>query len=93
MTDAKGERVSISVVNGYLCMSSCEAAKARTGQNPHASSATSQTANAKPDGGPTAAVTFGGSLSGRNAVAPSGAAAQSAPAIGKPPRTSVDIRA
>ena len=84
--------MSISVVNGYLCTSSCDAAKARTGQDPHASSATSQTANAKSDASRTAAVTFGGSLIGRNAVAPTGAAAQPVPANGKPPQTSVDIR-
>jgi hypothetical protein len=27
--------MAISVVNGYLCFSSCDAAKAETGQNPH----------------------------------------------------------
>jgi hypothetical protein len=27
--------MAISVVNGFLCFSSCDAAKAATGQNPH----------------------------------------------------------
>jgi hypothetical protein len=85
--------VSISVVNGYLCMSSCDAAKARTGQDPHASNATSQADNAEPDASQTAAVTFGGSLTGLNAVAPTGAAAQSEAANGKPSQASIDIRA
>ena len=34
--------MAISVVNGYLCMNSCDAAKARTGQDPHASTTTGQ---------------------------------------------------
>jgi hypothetical protein len=27
--------MAITVVNGYLCMNGCDAAKARTGQDPH----------------------------------------------------------
>jgi len=36
--------MAISVVNGYLCMNGCDAAKARTGQNPHANAATADNA-------------------------------------------------
>ena len=82
--------MAITIVNGYLCTSSCDAAKARTGQDPHPQSATNQAPNAKPDGTQSPAVTYGGSLTGKNAVAPAGATAQSA-GSGAPPPT-VDIQ-
>ncbi len=85
--------MSISVVNGYLCMSACEAAKARTGQNPHPQPATDQTSSSKPDWSRTPAVTFGGSLSGRSAVAPVGAGSQSGGAGPYPPPATIDIQA
>ncbi len=93
MTDAKGFCVSISIVNGYLCTSACDAAKARTGQDPHPRSATNQTPNVRPDPSEPPAVTFGGSLSGLNAVAPVGPAALASGANGNPPSSSLDIRA
>ena len=61
--------MAISVVNGYLCMNSCDAAKARTGQNPRAStnapgsSSDNQSNNA---GANDAAVVYGGALAGFN---------------------------
>lgn len=87
----KGERVSISVVNGYLCMSSCDAAKARTGRNPHAGSAANQVSNTKPGSTQTPAVTFGGALAARDAVTSIGAAAQPA-ANGASSQTTIDIQ-
>lgn len=69
--------MAISVVNGYLCMNSCDAAKARTGQDPHASTTTSQsnsdTNKQSKDTTNAAAVVYGGilaSLSNSNSVNP-----------------------
>jgi hypothetical protein len=69
--------VAITIVNGYLCTSSCDAAKARTGQDPHPQSLTNP--NGKPDGTNSTqspAVTYGGALTGKNAVAPTSASSQ-----------------
>ena len=88
----RGERVSISVVNGYLCMNSCDAAKARTGQDPHAGNATNQAPNTKPASTQTPAVTFGGALAARSALTPVGAAAQPAAANGSSSQTTIDIQ-
>lgn len=85
--------MSISIVNGYLCTSSCDAAKARIGQDPHPRSAVDQTPNAKPDSTQTPAVVFGGALAGRNAGAPVGAAQNAGAGRGDPPASLVDIRA
>jgi hypothetical protein len=85
--------VSISIVNGYLCNNSCDAAKARTGQDPHPRSVTNQTPDAKPDAAQTPAVVFGGSLTGQNAVAPVGAPQQTGAANGYPSRAALDIQA
>ena len=62
--------MAISVVNGYLCMNSCDAAKARTGQGPHASTTTGQSnsssSNQTSDTANAAAVVYGGILAGLN---------------------------
>jgi hypothetical protein len=88
--------VAISIVNGYFCNDSCDAAKARAGQDPHPRSPTNQTPNAKPDSKPgsaeTPAVTYGGSLTGTNAVAAVAAGASGGATGGYPPPT-VDIQA
>ena len=50
--------MAVSVVNGYVCTSSCDVAKARKGEDPHP-------ANGVPQGGASdrgPAVVFGGSL-------------------------------
>jgi hypothetical protein len=58
--------MAISVVNGYLCMNSCDAATARTGQNPHPSTASAPSGsganNQKSDANNGAAVVYGGVL-------------------------------
>ena len=88
--------MSVSIVNGYVCYSGCDAAKARTGQDPHPKSDTSQQSGATT---PTAggvqnlAVTFGGTLANRNAVAPAGSAQQAAAASGHPPPNAIDLYA
>jgi len=76
--------MSVTVVNGYLCTTCSEAAKARSGQDPHAPSPTNPNAQSDPTQSP--AVVFGGALTGQNAVAPTGAASGSPTAI-------LDIRA
>jgi hypothetical protein len=80
--------MAMTVVNGYLCMNGCDAAKARTGQNPHAStdgsnsgsSTNAQTNNATRSN----AVSFGGALAGLNktgaSATPSQAGGSNAPA-------------
>ena len=82
--------MSVTVVNGYLCTTCAEAAKARSGQNPHAPSPTNPTPNAQSGSAQTPAVVYGGSLTGQNAIAPIGAA-QSGGASGSPPSPSVNI--
>ena len=87
--------VSVSIVNGYVCYSGCDASKARTGQDPHPKSDTSQqsgTTTPTAAGVQNPAVVFGGSLASRNAVAPA-ASAQQAAATGGSPTNSVDLYA
>jgi len=79
--------VAVSIVNGYVCYSGCDAAKARTGQDPHPKSDPNQQSGATtPTAGgvQNAAVVFGGSLAGRDAVAPA-ASSQQAAATTSPP--------
>jgi hypothetical protein len=62
--------MAISVVNGYLCMNGCDAAKARTGQDPHpATDAQRHIAsdNNQTNGGYGAAVVYGGVLASTKA--------------------------
>jgi hypothetical protein len=86
--------VAVSIVNGYVCYSGCDVAKARTGQDPHPKSDPSQQSGATT---PTAggvqnlAVVFGGALADRNAVAP--AAQSQAAATHGSPSPSVDFYA
>jgi hypothetical protein len=85
--------VSISIVNGYLCTSSCDAAKARTGQDPHPRNDASHPQGPASDPTRTPAVTFGGALAGRDAIAPAGAPDQAAGTNDSPPRNRLDIQA
>ena len=76
----------ISVVNGYVCTSSCEAASARAGQDPNAppgtpAGAASKTDKTSPFAGQPATV-LGGALKGlvsANALMPASDAASSNP--------------
>ena len=71
--------MAVAIVNGYVCYSGCDAAKARTGQDPHPKSDTSGAPTTPTAGGvQNPAVTFGGTLAGRNAVAPAAASQQAA---------------
>ena len=87
--------MAVSIVNGYVCYSGCDASKARTGQDPHPKSDTNQQSGATT---PTAggvqnlAVTFGGSLVSRNAVVPAANSQRAAP-TNSPPPTTIDLYA
>lgn len=84
--------MSISVVNGYLCTSSCDAAKARTGQDPHARNPVDQSPNAASDPTRSPAVVFGGALADRNVVGSVGPAATAGATGNNPGSAGVDIR-
>ena len=82
----------VSIINGYVCYSGCDAAKARTGQDPHPKSDQSGAATTATAGGvQNPAVVFGGSLAGRDAVAPAASSQQAGP-INLPPN-GVDLYA
>ena len=88
--------MAIAVVNGYVCYSGCDIAKARTGQDPHPKSDPNQQSGATT---PTAggvqnlAVVFGGALASRNAVTPAASSQQAAATQGNPSANSVDLYA
>ncbi len=88
--------MSVSIVNGYVCYSGCDAAKARTGQDPHPKSDAGQPGGST---APTAggvqnpAVTFGGALANRNAVAPAAASSQAGATNAPPAQNVVDLYA
>lgn len=84
--------MAITIVNGYMCTSSCDAAKARTGQDPHPQDPSNPTAKTQSGSQQSPAVTYGGSLTGKNAVAPTGSVAQSA-SSSVPPQPTIDIQA
>lgn len=84
--------MSISVVNGYLCTSSCDAAKARTGQDPHPRSPADQTSTATSDPTRSPAVVFGGALADRNAAGPAGTGPAAGATSSNPGAAGVDIR-
>jgi len=73
----------ISIVNGFICYSSCDAAKAKHGEDPAkkpgqiddpAKAKPGQSDPAKPADNRGAAVTFGGALAGTGTVGPTAAA-------------------
>jgi hypothetical protein len=88
--------VAIALVNGYVCYSGCDAAKARTGQDPHPKSDASQQSGATT---PTAggvqnlAVVFGGALADKNAVAPAASSQPSVATTAQPSPNSIDLYA
>jgi hypothetical protein len=87
--------VSISIVNGYVCYSGCDVAKAATGQDPHPKTDASQPGATTPTAGgvQNPAVTFGGSLADRNAVTPAATAQQAAATSGDGSPRLVDLYA
>ena len=87
--------MAIAVVNGYVCYSGCDVAKARTGQDPHPKTNSSQPGATTPSAGgvQNPAVTFGGSLASRDAVAPANNSQQAGAANRFPPPNIVDLYA
>jgi hypothetical protein len=74
--------MAVSVVNGYVCTSSCDVAKAKKGEDPHPAihAANGEPQDGAVDHGP--AVLFGGSLSdvrGAEGIKPPDATATSDP--------------
>jgi hypothetical protein len=93
--------MAISVVNGYFCANSCDAAKAKKGEDPHPStgpgSVDGNNNSARAD---NPAVVFGGSLSNTlqaqavgatQAVGAIGSSQSDAPAAAQRPGLAVDI--
>ncbi len=58
--------MSMSVVNGYLCMSGCDAAQARRGENPREADPMQADKAEQAPGAPDSAVRFGGALAALN---------------------------
>jgi len=89
--------MGISIVNGYFCANSCDAAKAKKGEDPHPS-----TDPGNADGSDNSsrvdnpAVVFGGSLSNTlqsYAVGPTSGAQPDDPAAARRTRLAVDVLA
>jgi hypothetical protein len=83
--------MSISIVNGYVCTSSCDVAKAKKGEDPHPLTGAEKIAAEKEEaakdpakadalGARDPAVVFGGALANLGAVPPVEAAALANPA-------------
>jgi hypothetical protein len=85
--------VSVSVVNGYVCYSSCDEATARTGKDPHPKQDGTQEAGNTPGAADAPAVTFGGALVSLNAAKPAEAGAAADGGSLAPQRTGIDILA
>lgn len=81
----------ISVVNGYLCETSCDVAKARHGEDPHPSRTEQADEDGKAASWDPAAVTYGGSLKDR--VNPVEGSSAIRPPTNEPPAapTSLDV--
>ena len=87
--------MAISVVNGYLCMNGCDAAKARTGQDPHPATDSQRhiaSDNNQTNGSYGAAVVYGGVLANTNATTVNPASASTG-ASAQPGNSSVNLLA
>ena len=90
--------MTISVVNSFLCFSSCDVAKAMKGENPHPrADATTKPAEKSPEASriDEPAVVLGGALKmpGSNGVAPSGAGQSTNPTTLSNQNNEIDILA
>ena len=85
--------MSLSVVNGYLCYSSCDELKARAGKDPHPKQDIVQETRNEVGAGAAPAVTYGGALAPLNAVRPVIANSTAAAAKLNSQPTSIDILA
>jgi hypothetical protein len=80
----------VSVVNGYVCFSGCDEAKARQGKDPDAPPGSPPGTKAEKPFDQQPATVFGGSLKDRLSANPVDPAA-SDQAPGGPPRASVNL--
>jgi len=89
--------MAISIVNGYFCANSCDAAKAKKGEDPHPSTGPgSVDGNNNSSRADNPAVVFGGSLSNTlqaQAVGAIGSTQPNAPAAAQRTGLAVDITA
>ena len=60
--------MSVSVVNGFVCFSGCDAAKARKGEDPRERANPAEPASEARERGNSSAVEFGGALAEINAA-------------------------
>jgi hypothetical protein len=96
--------MSISIVNGYVCTSSCDVAKAKKGEDPHPLTGAEKIAAEKEEaakdptkadalGARDPAVVFGGALANLGAVPPAEAAALANPAHTRSVGAALDLTA
>jgi hypothetical protein len=85
--------VSLSIVNGYTCYSSCDAAKARAGKDPHPKQDGSAQSGEKAGRTDSPAVVLSGVLARPDAVQPGDTVSSSASATLRAPAASLDILA
>jgi len=88
--------MTISVVNGYVCTSSCDVAKAKKGEDPHPAlhAAKDESPNDASGTSRGPAVLFGGSLGngpGAEGINTVGATANADPASGQSRKPMVDL--
>jgi hypothetical protein len=94
--------MSISIVNGFVCTSSCDVAKAKKGEDPHPLTGAAKTAaereeaandptKADPLSAHDPAVVFGGALANLHAVPPVDARASANPANPRLVGAAVDL--
>ena len=81
--------MSISIVNGYVCYSCCDVAKAKHGEDPHKTLGQVQDDPAKPGAAQDPAVVFGGALAEKGVTSPALKADVAAPA----PANAIDLLA
>jgi hypothetical protein len=85
--------MAVTVVNGYLCMNGCDAAKARSGQDPHpqtdAQRRLAHDSNQTSGNGFGAAVVYGGALASVNANGSAGSSTASTSAHATTPSVNI----
>lgn len=85
--------MAISVVNGFLCYSSCDAAKAAKGQDPHPRTGAAGQNSAEASGREGPAVILGGALkrSGNDGAVPAGSDRSNESTLPRNRNTSIDV--
>ncbi len=92
--------MAISIVNGFVCTSSCDVAKAKKGEDPHPATGAEKIAEEKeakasdPSHASDPAVVFGGALAQlppSATVQPAGATRPTDPTSPRPPGSALDL--